>query len=258
MSKNKYVNLQLKYCTLLPNFVCLNTWSLFLDILLCALLISRPSQLTVTCSSAKHTDCIVVFPLLYWLRERATMLRDAFITHPVTFPLCISQAGIVSADKGCIISALCLLVVGPNHISVNSAAVFSVHSAEAACSYETSVLTYNTALCQHREYYSLTTPRFVTSIHIYNSDCQHDVTFQTAGTEDSRVSFHYIPLVVQWWYVLQGCTNLGLQLTVATYLCLWKRLTCGFHVRELLYVTLLEPRILCWLLGIWEICAASV
>ena len=29
MSKSKYVNLQLKYCTLLPTFVCLNTWSLF-------------------------------------------------------------------------------------------------------------------------------------------------------------------------------------------------------------------------------------
>jgi len=43
MSKNKYVNLYLKYCTLLPTFVCLNTWSLFLDISLCALLISRPS-----------------------------------------------------------------------------------------------------------------------------------------------------------------------------------------------------------------------
>jgi hypothetical protein len=28
--------------TLLPTFVCLNTWSLFLDISLCALLISRP------------------------------------------------------------------------------------------------------------------------------------------------------------------------------------------------------------------------
>ena len=41
MSKNKYVNLQLKFCTLLPTFVCLNTWSLFLDISLCALLISR-------------------------------------------------------------------------------------------------------------------------------------------------------------------------------------------------------------------------
>ena len=43
MSKNKHVNLQLKYCTLLPTFVCLNTWSLFLDISLCALLISRYS-----------------------------------------------------------------------------------------------------------------------------------------------------------------------------------------------------------------------
>ena len=32
MSKNKYVNLLLKYCTLLPTFVCLNTLSLFLDI----------------------------------------------------------------------------------------------------------------------------------------------------------------------------------------------------------------------------------
>ena len=44
MSKNKYINLQLKYCTLLPTFICLNTWSLFLDISLCALHISRPSQ----------------------------------------------------------------------------------------------------------------------------------------------------------------------------------------------------------------------
>ena len=43
MSKNKYVNLYLKYYTLLPTFFCLNTWSLFLDISLCALLISRPS-----------------------------------------------------------------------------------------------------------------------------------------------------------------------------------------------------------------------
>ena len=29
---------------LLPTFVCLNTWSLFLDISLCALLISRPRK----------------------------------------------------------------------------------------------------------------------------------------------------------------------------------------------------------------------
>ena len=43
MSKNKYVNLQLKYCTLLPTFICLNTWSLFLDLSLCELLITRPS-----------------------------------------------------------------------------------------------------------------------------------------------------------------------------------------------------------------------
>jgi len=42
MLKNKYVNLWLKYCTLLPTFVCLNTWSLFLDISLCALLIRAP------------------------------------------------------------------------------------------------------------------------------------------------------------------------------------------------------------------------
>jgi hypothetical protein len=35
MSKNKYVNLWLKYFTLLPTFVCLNTWSLLLDISLC-------------------------------------------------------------------------------------------------------------------------------------------------------------------------------------------------------------------------------
>ena len=47
MSKNKYVNLWLKYCALLPTFVCLNTWSLFLDISLCALLISRPSYMFV-------------------------------------------------------------------------------------------------------------------------------------------------------------------------------------------------------------------
>jgi len=33
----------MRNCTLLPTFVCLNTWSLFLDISLCALLISRPS-----------------------------------------------------------------------------------------------------------------------------------------------------------------------------------------------------------------------
>ena len=46
MSKNKYVNLQLNYCTLLPTFVCLNTWPLFVDISLYALLISRPSYLS--------------------------------------------------------------------------------------------------------------------------------------------------------------------------------------------------------------------
>jgi len=42
MSKNvcQFVD---KYCTLLPTFICLNTWSFFLDISLCALLISRPS-----------------------------------------------------------------------------------------------------------------------------------------------------------------------------------------------------------------------
>ena len=45
MSKNKHVNLQLKYCTLLPTFVCLNTWSLFLDISLCLLFISLFSYL---------------------------------------------------------------------------------------------------------------------------------------------------------------------------------------------------------------------
>ena len=49
MLKNKYVNLQLKYCTLLPTFVCLNTWSLFLDISLCALLISRSAEIFYSC-----------------------------------------------------------------------------------------------------------------------------------------------------------------------------------------------------------------
>jgi len=43
MSKNKYVNFYLKYFTLLTMFVCLNTWSLFQNISLCALLISRLS-----------------------------------------------------------------------------------------------------------------------------------------------------------------------------------------------------------------------
>jgi hypothetical protein len=43
MSKNKYANLYLKYCTWLPFLVCLNTCFLFLDIPLCALLISQPS-----------------------------------------------------------------------------------------------------------------------------------------------------------------------------------------------------------------------
>jgi hypothetical protein len=49
MSKNKYVSLWLKCCTSLPFFVCLNTWFLFLDISLCALLISQPTYLYITC-----------------------------------------------------------------------------------------------------------------------------------------------------------------------------------------------------------------
>ena len=55
MWKNKYVNLQLKYCTLLPTFFCLNTWPLFLDISLCALLISRLRSCVYECF---HTHCI--------------------------------------------------------------------------------------------------------------------------------------------------------------------------------------------------------
>ena len=31
------------FCSLVPTFVCLNTWSIFIDISLCALLICRPS-----------------------------------------------------------------------------------------------------------------------------------------------------------------------------------------------------------------------
>ena len=58
MSKNKYVNLQLKYFTLLPTSVCLNTWSLFIDISLCALLISRPSYIRRTITGQPlHSTC---------------------------------------------------------------------------------------------------------------------------------------------------------------------------------------------------------
>ena len=52
MSKNKYVNLQLKYCTLLHTFICLNTWSLFQDISLCAFLNSRSSYIGTYIASA--------------------------------------------------------------------------------------------------------------------------------------------------------------------------------------------------------------
>ena len=45
-------------CTLLPTFVGLNTWSLFLDISLCALLISRPSY--------KNELLIAIYPALFF------------------------------------------------------------------------------------------------------------------------------------------------------------------------------------------------
>ena len=61
MLKNKYVNLYLKSCTLLPTFVCLNTWSLFLDISPCALLISRPSYLCLVCILILYVArCVIV------------------------------------------------------------------------------------------------------------------------------------------------------------------------------------------------------
>ena len=37
----------------------------------------------MTCSSATHTECIVVFPLKQWLRERATMLCYTCIAYLV-------------------------------------------------------------------------------------------------------------------------------------------------------------------------------
>jgi hypothetical protein len=37
----------------------------------------------MTCSSATHTECIVVFPLKQWLHERVTMLRYTFIAYLV-------------------------------------------------------------------------------------------------------------------------------------------------------------------------------
>jgi hypothetical protein len=41
------------------------------------------TQLTVTCSSTTHDECIVVFSLQKLLRERATVLRYTYIAQPV-------------------------------------------------------------------------------------------------------------------------------------------------------------------------------
>jgi hypothetical protein len=43
------------------------------------------TKLTVTCSLATLTECIVVFSLQQWLRERATRLRYTYIAHLLYF-----------------------------------------------------------------------------------------------------------------------------------------------------------------------------
>ena len=77
MSKNKYVNLKLKCCTLLPTFVCLNTWSLFLDISLCALLISRPSSTVIR----THQTYLVGSIYFHTKLMDASLIDEVFSTY---------------------------------------------------------------------------------------------------------------------------------------------------------------------------------
>ena len=83
MSKNKFVNLYIKYFTLLPTFVCLNTWSLLLDISLCALLISRPSyEAAVTCKDIARA------PVTNWEPRGVTLAGYTYaVRHGVKFQL---------------------------------------------------------------------------------------------------------------------------------------------------------------------------
>jgi hypothetical protein len=53
----------------------------------------------------------------------------------------------------------------------------------------------------------------------------------------------------------QGCTNPARQVAVVTKFCTVTPNICRFLVWGLLHVTLLEPRILRWLLYFWKICA---
>ena len=74
MSKNRYVNLQPKCFTLLPTFVCLNTWSLFLDISLFALLISRPSYRL----SYSLPESSAIYRLSYSLPDNSAIYRLSY------------------------------------------------------------------------------------------------------------------------------------------------------------------------------------
>ena len=54
----------------------------------------------------------------------------------------------------------------------------------------------------------------------------------------------------------QGCTNPGHQFGWVTKFCMVVPIICEFSVQNLLYITLLAPSILRWLLGFWKICAS--
>jgi hypothetical protein len=80
----------------LSAYVDFNIWPLLVSIILAVLCAARTgvqetvfrrnivkSTSTMTCSSATHTQCIVMFPLKEWLRERATMLRYTCLAYLV-------------------------------------------------------------------------------------------------------------------------------------------------------------------------------
>ena len=101
MSKNKYVNLQLKYCTLLPTFVCLNTWSLFLDISLCALLISRPITLCISTQQFRQ----------HWVLQQLAWANDVAQHFPHRpRPWCQSLS--VQKQQPCTVSLQPVLIPG--------------------------------------------------------------------------------------------------------------------------------------------------
>jgi len=52
---------------------------------------------------------------------------------------------------------------------------------------------------------------------------------------------------------MQGCTNLGCQVDVATEFCMVVPIICGSLVWNLQCVTLLVPGILTWFLDFWKI-----